>query len=90
MGWAGKYNGLVLSCYALKKYTVTDMCIPCQVIGTSEPKTWDEYEQNCITTFGGGYHEQDDLRIFQHGMRTIFNLLRNEFPEPFEILGDGK
>lgn len=61
----------------------------CQVIGKPQPKTWDEYEQNCISTFGGGYHEQDDLRIFQHGMRTIFNLLRNEFPEPSEILGTG-
>jgi len=43
-------------------------------------KTWDDYEKGCLASFGGGYRTQEDAEIFQHGMRTIFNLLRNEFP----------
>lgn len=54
-----------------------------QVIGLPCPKTWDEYERGCIATFGGGYVAPDEMDAFQHGMTTVFNLLRAEFPEAF-------
>ena len=52
----------------------------CDVIGLPRVKTWDEYEAGCIATFGGGYHTEAEREIFRHGMSTIFNLLRAEFP----------
>lgn len=55
-----------------------------QIVGRSKPKTWDDYEQGCLMTFGGGYRNEGHLEAFQHGMRTVFNLLRNEFP-PAEV-----
>lgn len=51
------------------------------VIGSPSPKTWTELEANCKATFGGGYATNQERRIFRHGMTTIFNLLRAEFPE---------
>ncbi len=50
-----------------------------QVIGLPRPKTWADYENGCLATFGGG-HRGDELDAFQHGMQTVFNLLRSEFP----------
>jgi hypothetical protein len=55
-----------------------------QIVGRSTPKTWDDYEQGCLMTFGGGYRNEGHLEAFQHGMRTVFNLLRAEFP-PAEV-----
>ena len=51
-----------------------------QVIGTPPMKTWDDYEQGCLATYGGGYRTQEEIEIFHHGISTVFNLLRNEFP----------
>ena len=55
-----------------------------QVIGRPEMKTWDDYEQGCFASFGGGHRSDGHLEAFQHGMSTVFNLLRSEFP-PAEI-----
>jgi len=55
-----------------------------QVIGRPKVKTWDDYEQGCLAAFSGGYRSAEDVETFQHGMRTVFNLLRNEFP-PAEL-----
>lgn len=49
-------------------------------IGAPDPQTWDEYEQGCIGTYGGGYRTPTETEIFHHGMATVFNLLRAEFP----------
>ena len=51
-------------------------------INGHEPKTWDDYEKGCLLTFAGGYHTEAELRIFRHGIRTVFNLLRREVPFP--------
>lgn len=50
------------------------------VIGKPQPKTWDNYEQGCLSTFGGGHRSDGHLDAFHHGMSTVFNLLRGEFP----------
>lgn len=55
-----------------------------QVIGLPKPKTWEDYEQGCLETFAGGHRNDGHLEAFQHGMQTVFNLLRNEFP-PAEV-----
>jgi len=47
-------------------------------------KTWDDYEQGCLTSFAGGHHEDGHLGAYQHGMQTVFSLLRAEFP-PAEL-----
>lgn len=52
-----------------------------QIVGQPAPKTWDDYERGCLATFGGGYRNGADIAIFRHGMSTVFNLLRNEFPD---------
>lgn len=52
----------------------------CQTVGEPAPRTWDDYEQGCMGTFGGGYRTKEDLEIFHHGMSTVFNVLRAEFP----------
>jgi hypothetical protein len=57
-----------------------------QVIGWPAPKTWDDFKKGALATYGGGYHEERDLKIFQHGMSTIFNLLRAEFLESSALL----
>ena len=49
-------------------------------IGMPPPKTWDDYEQGCIGTYRGGHHEPMEAAAFIHGMQTVFNLLRAEFP----------
>lgn len=51
-----------------------------QMIGLPAPKTWDDYADGCFATFGGGYQSKAERGIFQHGMETVFNLLRSEFP----------
>ena len=55
-----------------------------QVIGLPKMRTWDDYEQGCLDTFAGGHRNDGMLDAFQHGMRTVFSLLRNEFP-PAEL-----
>ena len=42
--------------------------------------SWDDYEAGCLNTYGGGYREGPEILAFQHGMQTVFNLLRAEFP----------
>ena len=51
-----------------------------QAINEPPPNTWDDFERGCLITFRGGHHDSAALAAFQHGMRTIFNLLRAEFP----------
>ena len=51
-----------------------------QVIGRPQVKTWDDYEAGCLASFGGGHRDDGHLEAFQHGMSTVFNLLRGEFP----------
>lgn len=53
-------------------------------VNAPQPKSWTDYEDGCIRTFHGGYEESDDIAIFQHGIGTVFNLLRAEFP-PTEL-----
>lgn len=61
-----------------------------QVIGRSKMKTWDDYEKGCCDTFGGGYQIEEEREIFRHGMKTVFTLLKKEFPmEPFQIFEAG-
>lgn len=33
-----------------------------------------------MMTYRGGHHEEPEVGCFRHGMGTIFNLLRHEFP----------
>lgn len=54
------------------------------VIGKPQPKTWDDYEAGCLATYGGGYRTEAERDVFRHGMSTVFNLLRHEFP-PAEL-----
>jgi hypothetical protein len=50
-----------------------------QEVGAPKMKTWDDYRQGCLMTYGGGH--RDDMReAFQHGMRTVFTLCEQEFP----------
>jgi uncharacterized protein YdcH (DUF465 family) len=56
-----------------------------QVIGKPPMKTWDDYEQGCLDTYGGGHRFDGQLEAFRHGMQTVFNLLRREFPPAEEI-----
>lgn len=55
-----------------------------QVFGEAAPQTWDDYERGCLLTYGGGHHEPETIEAFRHGMQTVFNLLRREFP-PAEV-----
>lgn len=48
-------------------------------ISNPKPKTWDDYEADCLNTFGGG-HTGLNRRIFRHGMSTVFSLLKDAFP----------
>lgn len=57
----------------------------CRVIGTPAPQTWDDYERGCLATYGGGYRTKEEIAIFHHGIATVFNLLRHEFPQPEQI-----
>lgn len=50
------------------------------IVGLPQPQSWDEYERGCLATFGGGYQTEEEREIFRHGMKTVFNLLRAEFP----------
>lgn len=52
----------------------------CQVIGRGHIRTWTDYRQGCLSTYGGGHHTDGHLEAFQQGMQTIFNLLEEEFP----------
>jgi hypothetical protein len=51
-----------------------------QAINEPPPKSWDDYERGCLLTFNGGFSETGEVDAFRHGMRTVFNLLREEFP----------
>ncbi len=51
-----------------------------QVIGKPSPKSWDDYEEGCLSTFGGGYSDVKEAEIFRHGMSTVFRLIGGEFP----------
>ena len=55
-----------------------------RAFGGPAPKSWDDYERGCIATYGGGYRDQRDIDAFHHGMTTVFNLLRAEFPSAEE------
>lgn len=50
------------------------------VIGRARPSTWEELERNCRDTFGGGHRSDGKLDAYRHGMTTVFNVLRAEFP----------
>jgi hypothetical protein len=54
-------------------------------IGEAKPKTWDDLERMALATYGGGYRTDDERAIFHHGISTVFNMLRNEFP-PLESI----
>lgn len=56
-----------------------------QAINEPTHKTWEDYRKGCLMTFHGGYHNAEEVSIFQHGMETVFNLLKSEFPQPQEI-----
>jgi len=56
--------------------------------GGPPPETWNDYRQGCLGTFAGGYRDIKQLSAFQHGMDTVFTLLENEFPEPYEIFAN--
>ena len=56
----------------------------CEAVGEARYKTWAEYRRGCLSTFGGG-RSGNELEAFKHGIDTVFNLLENEFPEPYRI-----
>jgi len=37
---------------------------------------WNSLERNFTATYHGGYHTPEKLEIYQHGMNTVFNYLR--------------
>lgn len=49
-------------------------------VGAPAPKSWDDYENGCMMTYRGGHHDEPEVGCFRHGMGTVFNLLRHEFP----------
>lgn len=51
-----------------------------QAINEPAPTSWDDYERGCLLTYRGGHHDEPELAAYQHGMGTVFNLLRAEFP----------
>lgn len=55
-----------------------------KAINEAAPVSWDDFERGCLLTYAGGHHNDSHLPAFQHGMRTVFSLLRAEFP-PAEI-----
>lgn len=57
----------------------------CQPFGYTKPLTWDDYEAQCMATYSGGHRDELSREAFRHGMGTIFNMLRNEFPSPEAI-----
>lgn len=57
------------------------MTSQCQGINELAPQTWDDYEEACCLTYAGGHHEPETLAVFRHGMRTVFRLLSEEFPD---------
>lgn len=52
-----------------------------QIQGFNEPppNTWNQYESGCLLTYSGG-HSGEKRHSFQHGMKTVFRLLSEEFP----------
>lgn len=64
--------------YGTKERAVSELS-QAQIIGQPRAQTWDDYEQGCLSTFGGG-HRGECYEAFQHGMQTVFRLLRAEFP----------
>lgn len=61
----------------------------CQPFGADPPRTWDDYESSCIATYRGG-HEGAEGAAFVHGMKTVFQLLRKEFPEAYACKRSGE
>lgn len=61
-----------------------------QAIGEPAPRTWDDYERGCLLTFGGGYQDNHLASAFRHGMNTVFNLLRREFPPAEQCRANAK
>lgn len=49
---------------------------------------WDKMERDCLMTFHAGISDSDELKAFQGGMRTVFSLLRDEFPHPTNTEND--
>lgn len=45
---------------------------------------WDEFYENLVATFGGGYQSDDERRIFHHGIRTVCNVMAGGYPSPDE------
>lgn len=52
-----------------------------QAIGSPPPKTWADYRQGCLDTYHRGYRTEEEVKAFQHGMNTVFNLLESELPD---------
>jgi hypothetical protein len=63
----------------MAEQTIGNRMSQATIIGEPQPRTWDDFERNCLATFGGG-HRGECFEAFQHGMSTVFNLLRAEFP----------
>jgi hypothetical protein len=57
-------------------------------VSGKQPQTWKEYRKNFILIFGNQYEENQACQIYQSGIKAIFDLLENEFPEPYEIFGE--
>jgi hypothetical protein len=45
-------------------------------------ETWDDIESQCVGTYRGG-HEGKEAEAFVHGMKTVFEVLRADFPQPY-------
>ena len=43
-------------------------------------KTWDEFESNVNASFGGGHHSDGLMDAYRHGINTVCNVLRSQFP----------
>lgn len=61
-----------------------------QAINEPPPRTWTDYERGCLLTFCGGYRENSEIAIFQHGMKTVFQLLIVEFPPAAQCKAAGE
>lgn len=48
-------------------------------LGPVRKESWDDIEKGCMSTFHGGYRDSTEIAIFQHGMGTVFNMLRGAF-----------
>jgi hypothetical protein len=53
-----------------------------------QPQTWEQYRKNFIAIYGGEYEEKRETAILHQGIKAVFGLLSDEFPEPYEIFGE--